>query len=295
MSIKIAHLLLVHKSPKQVARLTKILVSHPNATVFIHVDAKLDIIPFTTELSGITRVHFITERTSINWGGYSMVKATLSLLKRAFDTDGFQYFNLLSGEDYLLRPVGDIHRFLTNHMGKSYIEFRMPGDSWWESAQSRFTKYYLTDVNLPGNFAIGKLTNFLLPTRKPLRHIALVGRSQWMTLYRNHVRFIIEQAISDRKLIRFFKYSWAPDEFFFQSILYNSPYRDELINDNLRHIVWEEGKASPKTMTPQDIPTLMQSGKFFARKFDEARYPEVLDELDHLRMAQGNKKSASNK
>ena len=284
MSIKIAHLLLVHKSPKQVARLTKILVSHPNATVFIHVDAKLNIVPFTTELSGIRRVHFLIERTTINWGGYSMVEATLSLLKMAFYTDDFQYFNLLSGEDYLLRPVSDVHHFFASHSGKSFVEFRMQGDPWWESAQSRFTKYYLTDVNLPGNFAIGKLTNFLLPPRKPLHHIALVGRSQWMTLYRNHVRFIIEQAISSRKLIKFFKYSWAPDEFFFQSILYNSPYRGELINDNLRYIVWEEGKASPKTMTLQDIPTLMQSDKLFARKFDESRYPDVLNELDRLRI-----------
>lgn len=285
---KIAHLLLAHKSPKQVARLTKILADHPNAAVFIHVDAKSEILPFVAELSGVRKVHFLKKRVSVNWGGYSMVEATIRLLETAFKKDDFQYFNLLSGEDYLLKSPADIHSFLGNHHGKSFVEYQQRDTLWWQSAQVRFTKYYFTDINLPGIHAIERLVNFFLPKRKPLQNISLVGGSQWMTLYRDHVQYIIEQAIFSRKLIQFFKYSWAPDEFFFQTILFNSPYRNELINNNLRYIAWEEGKASPKTTTPQDIQTVIQSDKLFARKFDESRYPELLNELDRLRVAPGH-------
>jgi len=284
----IAHLLLVHKSPQQVARLTRVLVSHPASVVYIHVDAKSSILPFIKALDGIQQVHFIKKRTHINWGGFSMVEATLQLLRSAFEAGNYDYFNLLSGEDYPLQPMSEIHQFFNNHQGKSFAEFQQQGNPWWEQAQTRFKKYYLTDVNLPGKHTIERVMSFFLLTRKPPQRFTLVGRSQWMTLYRDHVNYIIKQITDSPKLNQFFKYSWAPDEFFFQSILFNSPYCNELINNNLRHIVWEEGKASPKTMTPEDFPILMQSDKLFARKFDESRYPGILNELDRSHTASGH-------
>ncbi|RQP16427.1 MAG: glycosyl transferase, partial [Parapedobacter sp.] len=76
------------------------------------------------------------------------------------------------------------------------------------------------------------------------------------------------------------KYSWAPDEFFFQTMLYNSPYRENIINDNLRYINWNGGKSSPKILTTEDLTVLKASRKFFARKFNADIDYAVLDHLD---------------
>lgn len=284
---RIAHLLLVHKSPQQVARLTKILVSHSDSVVYIHVDAQSAIKPFVDALAGIKHVHFLTKRVSINWGGFSMVEATLRLLREASGSGNFDFFNLLSGEDYPLKSMTAIHHFLNKNQGRSFVEFQQQGDPWWEQAQTRFKKYYLTDFNFPGKHALERVSNFFLPNRRSLPSFTLVGRSQWMTLSRSHVDYIISQVAASPKLLRFFKYSWASDEFFFQSILFNSPHRTELINNNLRYIEWQDGKASPKTFTPNDLPALIQSDKLFARKLDELAYPELLNKLDQLRKTSG--------
>ena len=52
------------------------------------------------------------------------------------------------------------------------------------------------------------------------------------------------------------------------------------MNDNLRYIDWSKGQASPKVLTGDDLERMWASGKLFARKFDPARFPEVIAKLD---------------
>ncbi len=53
-----------------------------------------------------------------------------------------------------------------------------------------------------------------------------------------------------------------------------------MVNDNLRYIDWTEGKVSPQTFTIDDLLVLRDSGKLFARKFNESVDAAILDELD---------------
>ena len=53
-----------------------------------------------------------------------------------------------------------------------------------------------------------------------------------------------------------------------------------MVNDNLRYIDWSEGKDSPKTLTIADKDAILASPKLYARKFDMAKEPGVLDFLD---------------
>jgi len=73
----------------------------------------------------------------------------------------------------------------------------------------------------------------------------------------------------NKNVKRFFQFTWGSDEIIFQTILYNSIYREDMVNDNLRYIDWSAGQASPKTFTIEDAPTLLNSGKLFARKFNQ--------------------------
>jgi hypothetical protein len=82
-------------------------------------------------------------------------------------------------------------------------------------------------------------------------------------------------------LVRFFKYVDVPDEIFFQTVLLNSPYRDIIVNDNLRHIDWKDPTAgSPAVLTRSDFPALAESPKLFARKFDVRVDAGILDMID---------------
>src|SRR3546814_9198202 len=122
------------------------------------------------------------------------------------------------------------------------------------------------NYNCVGKHKLERLINQVTPIRMTPMNMILTGRAQWMTLCADHVRYVLSYIYKNPQVARFFKYTWGPDEFFFQTILFNSPFRSDIINDNLRYIDWTEGAASPKVLTRKDFEELVNSGKLYARK-----------------------------
>ncbi len=81
------------------------------------------------------------------------------------------------------------------------------------------------------------------------------------------------------KLIDFFKLSFIPDESLIHTILMNSPYKENLINDNLRHYVWKRDVGSPNVLEEKDFESILASGKLFARKFDIEQDRMIIEKL----------------
>src|SRR5690606_28584234 len=160
-----------------------------------------------------------------------------------------------------------IHGFLDGHVDRSFMEMHFEGSPWWEEAQLKITNCHLVDYRFPGKYLVERFINAVTPKRTLPGGFVFTGRSQWMTLAVRHVRYVLDFVDNNPQIVRFFRHTWGPDEFFFQTILYNSPYREDIVYDGLRYIDWSEGKASPKTLTLGDLDALHQEGKFFARKF----------------------------
>ncbi|MFP5040552.1 beta-1,6-N-acetylglucosaminyltransferase [Parasediminibacterium sp. JCM 36343] len=276
--MKIAHLILAHGEPEQLKRLIERLY-HPDADFFIHLDLKTDIAPFRA-FKEMGQVYFVAPRIKIYWGGYSMVEATLngfeSILAKGKTYD---YINLLSGQDYPLKDIHDIHQFLKENPGKVFTEFLLVNTEWKE-AKRRVRRYFFTNDPFPGSYFLENLVSFLLPARKMPEKMEPVGKSQWFTMSSLHANYILEYLLDYPHVINFFKYTWGSDELFFQTLLYNSDYRSDMVNDNLRFIDWSEGKASPKTFTLDDAERLQKSGKLFGRKFNSKVDSKILDYLD---------------
>jgi len=276
--LKIAHLILAHSQPAQVARLVKTL-AHSDAYFFLHIDKKVPVSAFE-EVLPKERVYFVEKREAVGWGAYSIVQATVNGLAQIASSGlDIGYINLLSGSDYPLKRADEIHGFFQEHNGKSFMEFESVTQQWTE-AVPRLTQYHLTNYHFPGKYLVQKWMNKLLPARTMPDNLVAVGRSQWMSLSMDAAKHILAYLNAHREVVRFFKHTWAPDEIIFQTILYNSGFRDKMVNDNLRYIRWEEGKASPETFTAQDKDALLNSGALFARKFDMNKNPEILDYLD---------------
>ncbi|MFC3196185.1 beta-1,6-N-acetylglucosaminyltransferase [Parapedobacter deserti] len=276
----IAHLILAHECPRQLARLIN-AVTHPTADIFVHIDKNSPIDPFLKALHHHTNLRFIKNRKKIVWGAFSMVEATLQSFKEILSTSHrFSFINLISAADYPLKAAGSIYEILQKHEGNSFMEMHFDDSPWWMEAQQKITKYHFTDYAFPGKYLIEKVVNQITPIRKIPNQMVFTGRSQWMTLSLNHVKYILSFADNNPQVIRFFKHTWGPDEFIFQTILYNSPFREELVNDNLRYIDWSEQRASPKTLTIADYYKLANSGKLFARKFNPDVDSEILDLID---------------
>ena len=276
--MKPAHLILAHSQPKQLEQLIRKL-NHPDADFYIHIDAKVNIGIFHA-LKQYVNVYFIKKRVKVSWGSYSIVQATINGFKEILSSNNeYDFINLLSGQDYPLKDTDYIHEYLNRKKGFQFMEFYSVTDQWHE-AIPRITKYHFADYNIPGRYKLEKIINAITPERKMPQNLIPVGRSQWFTITTDAAKYIIEYLKNHPDVKRFFKLTWAPDELVFQTILYNSPYKHNMVNDNLRFIDWSEGKPSPRTFTINDMPALQQTEKLFARKFNMDIDENVFTKID---------------
>lgn len=273
----IAHLILVHSKPMQLDRLVKRL-THKNDVVFIHVDRKSNHTDFDFVLHNQKNIFFVKDRVDVKWGSYTMVQATINGFKEIIASGlNIDYVNLLSGQDYPLKPIADFNDFLIKNPGKAFMHC-LDIENEWTEAKFRVQEYNFNDWEFPGKYRLQQLINFFMPKRTMPEGMVAVGRSQWFTISLKHVVFIVNRLEASTHLVRFFKLTWASDEFVFQTLLFNSNFKKDIVGNNLRYIDWSEGLENPKILTKIDFNAMMESGAFFARKFKEN--DEVLDMID---------------
>jgi len=282
--MRIAHIIITHKNPAQLERLIH-KMQHPDFDFYIHLDKKVEIKIFEY-LKRIKGVNLIENRIICNWGGHSTLQAMLNSLKEVLENDIFyDFYNLLSGQDYPLKSNDEIYTFFLENREKSFLFFETASDSkWWEGAVKRFQKYHLTDYDFPGKFFLEAIMNKVLPKRRFPMKMELYGghKSSWWTLNNEAASYLVDFFKLDRHLDKFLKYCWGTDEFVIPTVLFNSPLKDNIVNNNLRYIDFLEGKASPKILEPDDITKMVNSNMLFARKFDIEVNTDVLDQLDQL-------------
>ena len=281
--MRLAHLIICHINPEQVKRMV-IAMQHPETDIYVHVDRKVSIKPFLP-LAELPNVYLVKDRVRVYWGGYSIVQATLSGFRQILGSGIiYNYINLLSGQDYPLKPPSALHKFLSDNPGKLFMNV-FP--EWNKSAEHehRLRQYYFAAINIRGKYTAERIARMVKPRKFPGGFVP-IGRSQWFTIPAECAAYIVKFIEENKKVVRLFKYMWAPDELIFQSILYNSPYRKAITNDNMRYFDWSAEEASPKVLTMKDAEKLTHCGNLFARKFDTRKDGEILDHLDKFIAAQ---------
>lgn len=280
-SIKLAYLLMVHKNQPQVIRLIRSLNSE-NTAFFIHIDKKSDILLTPNELGAVKIVP--VEREYVKWGGFSQVTATLNGMKAIVNyPESFDYIIFLSGQCYPLKSNLFIKRFFEQHYGQIFIDyFPMPYAGWEYGGMNRIEQYHFMDENPPDDETISAL-----PPRKFPEYLKPYGGSNWWCLPMNTAKYVLEFVDNHPDYFEFHKYSAMPDEMFFQTILLNSDNHqilDNIVCDGLRYIDWTKPDPPyPAILTTGDFPSIINSGKLFARKFDTEIDSQVLDMIDQQR------------
>ncbi|MBC7416698.1 MAG: glycosyltransferase [Pedobacter sp.] len=282
--MKVATLITAFKLPLQLERMLKAM-EHPDFYFFIHIDKKIDITLFTG-LANLPRVTFIVNRVLCNWGGFSFVNAYLTALEEILESgEKFDFYNLMSGQDYPIKPMPQVAQFFAAHLGKNFISYDEEHEKdWWAHAVTRYEMYHFTDLKFKGKYFVQRILNTVAPKRKFPLPIKLYGSSDssWWTITEESAKYLVDFRHKEVELFKFMKYTWAPDEFLIATILMNSPFKHDVINNNLRLISWQEGIANPKILKIEDFETLANSNKLFARKFDANVDEEILAKLDEV-------------
>lgn len=264
--MKIAYLILVHKNPKQLVRLIESL-QNDNDTFFVHLDKKCNMSEFGHILKENKNIKFISERVSINWGGFSMVEATINLIKNSLNYSQYDYFILLSGQDYPIKNSKDIHMFLEKNNNLEYINTRDIINDW-KSAKIRYEQYHFMDIVFKGRYYVEKLFGFFIPKRNFYGNLHPFGGSQWWCLTKDCIKYIMQYIKKNDDIIKYFKRVAVPDEIFFHTIIMNSIFKHKVVNDNLRYINIPKGECHPIIYKENNFYELMNCNKLFARKFD---------------------------
>jgi hypothetical protein len=280
--MRVAHIFMVHKSPAQLERVLNVL-AHKDFDFYIHLDKKVDIQPFEY-LSKINQVYFIVNRTVCNWGGFSLVKAIMKCIDQ-IEASGVKYdfVNLLSAQDFPLKPITYIHDFLSKNIGYSFLSFDTTTDTpWWKKAVTRYSEYHFTDNKFRGVYLFQKLLNYIMPKRKILSVFPQIyggSKSTWWTISYDAAIYLSTYFKLNPKLAKSLQYTWGCDEIIIATILMNSPYRNKVINENYRYVVFSGDDGHPDFLTMNDYDKLTNSKMLFARKFDPAVDAEVLNKL----------------
>ena len=275
--MKIAHLILAHSEPGQLERLIDRLW-HEQSDFYIHLDLKSSLDAFRY-LERDNRVFFVKNRVKVSWGTYSLVQATINSFEEILASAEYDFINLMSAQDYPLKSADYIYDFLEQNKGKAFMHC-LSIETEWTEAQIRLRKYDFGTFAFKGKYRLQAIWNAVMPARKMPDGLKPYGRSQWFTIPAECVEYALKYLKDNSEIERFFRYTWAADELIFQTILYNSHYRDCIVNDNLRYIDWSERKTSPKTLTIADSRSLMNFDGLFARKFNAKIDAEILALID---------------
>lgn len=223
---KIAYLVLAHQDPIHLERLVKAI--NYKAHIYIHLDEKTNLDRYI-HIDDMKSVDFISERIKVYWGGFSMVKATLNLVKAALASKkNFSHLVLLSGSDYPIKPVSIFYDFLRNNYNKQFIKLIKLNES--PSPQKRrLINYWFMDPLL--SFYDDSLIRRILQklfhlgvTRKPLCNVTPAWGNQWWAITPECAAFILQYLEQNLNFLKFYKYAHCPDEHFFHTIVANSPF-----------------------------------------------------------------------
>ena len=151
--MKIAHLILTHKNPAQLERLIRAL-DHPGFDFYIHLDKKTDASPFLY-LAQRKNVSFIQNRTPIYWAAFGTIQATLNGFREILPKEGYDYINVISGQDFPLKSAAEIYRYIQQRQGKEFITCESI-DGAWSIAAPRVRTYSLDQLAYPRQVPPGK-------------------------------------------------------------------------------------------------------------------------------------------
>ncbi len=279
--MKIAYIILAHKSPTQLARLINRL-NDGNSLFLIHIDQKTPHVIYQKILSSINHLEqvYFLKRHEVFWGDFSQVFVTLEaikiLLKENID---FDYVRLLTGQDYPIQKNSYIQNFLANNYDYSFIEnFSLPNQWWLQNGEPNGG---LDRVNYFHVRFFSRLIRTPIKRVFPRKMNIFAGSAYWL-LSKECISYIHEFVNSNYDLYDFFRGTSNPDEVFFQTILLNSYLKDKIINNDLTYTDWPSSSAHPKILGKIDLEKMRQSSCLFARKFDINHDSGILDILDRL-------------
>lgn len=283
--MKHAILILAHSNYDLLCRLVDYFAK--DCEVFIHLDRDFKIGEDEyAELSNRSNVIHVFRKYHIKWGDINILRAELLLMASAYNESDAEYFHLLSGEDYPIKPLDFFLKFFKSNFPISYLHTR---PIRYKEVLYRFVTFSFYGI-FDGKTAIGKsilmrIKNIqerwgFLRNTSSLPNNLCIG-SQWFSITRKAVYSVLKYKSHNKRFYLRLRYTFAPDEIFIQTALYDSLFSECEFGNNCRLIYWGKKQCgSPEYMRLQDFKYIAISSAIFARKVDNKVGRSLLNAID---------------
>ncbi len=268
--------ILSHRDPQLLHRLVKRMLEGNDTVALVHHDPR-------GEPHGLfrnDRIILAPQPQPADWGRMSLARAMLRCLEAAETAvPELGWLLLISGQDYPARPMPHVEEELRSSNADALLRhFEVAPDPqadvhpWQEVCRRR----YLRRIRVPGS-----RRSVPFPRRHPFHDgTKLYVGDMWVNLNAKAVRHVLDQRSALAHVESYLARCSVPDEALLPTLLLNGADDLRISNERRRFIKWAPGEPHPAMLDVRDVPSILASDAFFARKVDSERTPEVLDALD---------------
>lgn len=265
-----AYLIISYDQPRMLARLIEAIDDERN-DIFVHIDKKAAWDSSMYEVQS-SKLYFIP-RIDARWGDFSLVEVELHLIESALQHGPYSYLHLLSDSDYPIKSQDYIHAECEQLAGREFIGYAVAAPQELELKVQRYHmfpddfrnkylyKHILRKICLMAQKATGYHRN---------RNITFRKGPQWWSITSQLAQHVCRHR---EEISKIYNHTFCPDEIFMQTLVWNSPFKDQVAAKDSefigcrRFIKWEANMIAP--LTEADIPSMQSSPCWFARKFSE--------------------------
>lgn len=297
--MKLVYIILAHTNFEQTKRLFDRL-NKGDVSFVIHISTTSSSEYFNEVYSALKDEPncYFAERAVVRWGDFGVVQGALNAIDTIVEQKlDYDFVSLLSGQSYPIKSHEVICETLEQYRGKQLLEY-IPFSEIQDEFLHRIEPHHFWIGNRhfrhphqgSGNKLFANLIDFaispFLPKRPPLPDgYVLFKGSFWWTLSKDCIEYIYEHVRTEtgKNLIKFLKKTRHSGETYFQTVLMNSKYKDQVVNKDLRYILWKvalDEQGHPEVLTTQNFEGIASSECLFGRKFNLAVDAEIFDMID---------------
>ena len=250
--------------------------------VLIHIDRKSSVEPEV--LGRLRQIALVKQRYSVSWGSRNHLLAILDLIRDALRDPRVTYIHTLSGQDFPIVPMQTIQKICNDRIFMKFQPIEATSDViFWRFSAPRMLEGSL----MPNRFV--ELTNRLV--EKCFRQSWARSKFEtktfsqvyfglvWLSMPRDASEYVC-YGESSHALLRDLRRVWVSEEFYFQTLLVNSHFRQRISNNNVRfHLGEFKHGTAPGILDEDDYISVVESGAIFARKFDSRISGKLLSDL----------------
>ncbi len=273
--MRLACLILAHRGAPVLA-CTAPVFDAAGWDIFVHLDAKANRAAYLEALGPSAKLcRFVENPVRVFWGGYSMIRAQVTLLAAARAAGFYDKFLLISDDTLPLFPPAHLNLILEQDGDFITAVQEHPGTK----VHTEYHKFYCydhpattmagprrddeTEIDAALEAAVLEIAAL---RRRGKKNIGIACGSQFWALTNDSVDYVLLALANDKHLVESFQYARLPDETLFQSILMNGRYQGGIVRGPVL-ADFHSQDGGPRVLDAiESLPWDLEAYQLFVRK-----------------------------